>query len=218
LGSSFNTSKPFALFDHQIASISNGILTVSYPAGSAAPSVGALFGGAQICLPFTGGPERDATLSYDIRIPTGFSWVKGGKLPGLYGGVEPFSGGKHNAAGWSMRLMWRKNGVGEVYAYISTTNAYGDDLGRAAASMHWSADGEWHRVTEHVVLNTPGQVNGSVSLALDGTVYIVQSGLAVTTDDTRIGGLFFSTFFGGNDRSWAVKSTQHIDFRNFTVV
>ena len=56
-------------------------------------------------------------LSYEMAFEEGFDWVKGGKLPGLRGGLNSTgcSGGKL-ASGmdcFSARLMWRRNGNGE---------------------------------------------------------------------------------------------------------
>jgi hypothetical protein len=212
LGADF-AGKPFCLFKSQNATISTGTLTVTYPAGSSAPSAGAPYGGAQLCDAFAGGGARDATLSYDVRFPVGFQFVKGGKLPGMYGGVQPFSGGKHNPKGWSMRLMWRADGAAEVYGYISNTTGYGDSWGRG--NFSFQADGQWHHLTEHIHLNTPGQSDGYVTLAYDGTTHINQTGLAITTTDTPIDGLFFSTFYGGHDASWAPSADMHLDFANF---
>jgi hypothetical protein len=214
-GSRFDFSAAFCTFPHPLAAVADGVLTVTYPAGSSAPSAGAPYGGAQLCEPFATGPARSVTLTYEVRFPVGFQFVKGGKLPGIYGGVEPFSGGKHSSNGWSMRLMWRTGGAAEVYAYIATTSGYGDEYGKG--NFRWLADGRWHTVSETVTVNTPGANDGSVRLAYDGTVYITQTGLAVTRSQTPALGLFFSTFYGGHDSSWAPTADMHIDFRNFTM-
>jgi hypothetical protein len=211
-GSDF-AGKSFCHFKHQSTSLSAGVLTVTYPAGSSAPSAGAPYGGAQLCEAFAGGGARDATLSYDVRFPVGFQFVQGGKLPGMYGGVQPFSGGGHNPDGWSMRLMWRANGVAEVYGYISNSTGYGDSWGRG--SFSFQADGQWHHLSEHIHLNTPGQSDGSVTLSYDGSAHIRQTGLAITTTDTPIGGLYFSTFYGGHDSTWSPSDDMHIDFAGF---
>lgn len=68
------------------------VLKVNYPAGSYAP-VGTknnntgVKGGTE----FFTDPNHDtmyntALLSYDIAFDSSFDWVKGGKLPGIYGG------------------------------------------------------------------------------------------------------------------------------------
>jgi len=214
-GSGFQPGPAFCTFHQQNVSISAGVLTVNYPAGSTAPSMGPPFGGAQICEPFSSGPLTSATLTYRIRFPTDFQFVKGGKLPGLYGGTEPFSGGGHNASGWSTRLMWRAGGEGEIYAYIAGVSGYGLDLGRG--SFLWPADGQWHTVSLHVVVNSPGQSNGEAVLSLDGRVVVNSTGLEITTTGTPIGGLFFSSFYGGHDPSWSPSANMHIDFSNFSV-
>lgn len=212
-GSDFTASDAFCTFSHQMASVSDGVLAVTYPAGSTAPSMGPPYGGAQICEPFSSGPQTTATLRYQVRFPVGFQFVKGGKLPGLYGGVEPFSGGGHNPNGWSLRLMWRSGGAGEIYAYIAGVNGYGLDLGRGDFS--WPADGQWHAVSLQVVLNTPGEANGEAVLSLDGKVVIDTTGLSITDAAVPISGLFFSTFFGGHDPSWSPTAPMSADFAGF---
>jgi hypothetical protein len=213
-GPDFDARDAFCTFSDQVASISGTDLTVDYPAGSTAPSMGAPYGGAQICEPFSSGSQTSATLTYQVKFPIGFQFVQGGKLPGLYGGVEPFSGGGHNADGWSMRLMWRTNGAGEIYAYISGVTGYGLDLG--LGDFTWPADDQWQTVSLHVVLNTPGQSNGQAVLSLDGNAVIDATGLDITETGTPISGLFFSTFYGGHDPSWAPTAAMHLDFQDFS--
>lgn len=212
-GPSFDTRRAFCTFGHPQQTIADDVLSVRYPAGSSAQSDGPPYGGAQMCLPFAAGPVRHATLTYKVRFPLGFQFVKGGKLPGLYGGDEPFSGGEHNPNGWSLRLMWRTSGAAEIYAYTAATSGYGDEYGKG--NFAWKADGQWHTVTEKVALNTPGAADGRVTLAYDSTTYITQNNLDITTTDTPVGGLFFSTFYGGNENSWAPSADMHVDFADF---
>ena len=205
--------KTFCKFSHQHVTIAGSTLTVAYLKGSSAPSAGAPYGGAQLCVPFAGGSATDVTLSYDVRFPVGFQWVKGGKLPGVYGGKTPFSGGSHNAYGWSMRLMWRENGTAEVYGYISNSTGYGDDW--PGGGLAFQADGQWHHLAQHVHLNAPGKADGFVTLSYDGTIYINKTGLAITTTNTPVSGLYFSSFYGGHDTSWSPSVDMYIDFANF---
>lgn len=74
---------------------SNGsttVLKVKYPAGSYAPVAtkngnGGVAGGAEFYTePFDNTMYNTALLSYDIAFDNSFDFVKGGKLPGLYGG------------------------------------------------------------------------------------------------------------------------------------
>jgi hypothetical protein len=176
--------------------------------------MGPPYGGAQICEPLTAGPQTSATLTYKVRFPNSFEFIKGGKLPGLYGGVEPFSGGGHNASGWSTRLMWRPAGAGEIYAYLAGTSGYGLELGRG--DFFWPANGQWQTVSLHVVLNSPGRSNGLAVLSLNGKVVINAQGLDITNTATPIDGLFFSSFYGGHDPTWAPSAQMHLDFSDFS--
>jgi hypothetical protein len=190
-------------------------LQVSYPVNSASQramntdDTGG--GGAQAYLARTGGPLDEAWLAYDVRFPAGFRFVKGGKLPGLYGGTV--TAGRHipnGRNGFSTRYMWRAAGVGEVYAYLPTSVAHGTSIGRGAWT--WPT-GRWARVVQHVRLNTPGVADGLVEVWLDGARVLSSAGLTYRTVPTlRIEGVFFSTFFGGGDASWATPVEQAAQF------
>jgi hypothetical protein len=201
-------------FSHQNFVITDGTLTTFYPAGSSSPSAGSPFGGAQICVPFAAGPQTTVALTYQVKFPVGFQFVKGGELPGVFGGVEPFSGGSHNPDGWSMRLRWGRRGSGEIQAYTANTAGYGADYG--AGHFFWQADGRWHTVTEQVTVNSPGSANGSVTLTYDGRQVIDQTGIDVTNTNTPATGLYFSTFYGGHDSSWAPSADESISFAGFS--
>ena len=60
---------------------------------------------------------KSMIVSYELAFDSGFDWVKGGKLPGLRGGLNSTGcSGGNKATGldcFSSRLMWRKNGDGE---------------------------------------------------------------------------------------------------------
>ncbi len=197
-----------------------GVLRVHYPKGSAAPSVsrkeGVPLGGGQFYAGLDVPPQDSLRLSYDLRFADNFDFVKGGKLPGLFGGAGASGGNIPDGTdGFSTRLMWRREGQGEVYAYLPTSKGYGDSIGRGAWTFTPS---QWHTVEQEVVLNQPGQSDGQVRVWLDGNLVLQDSGLMFrTTDDLQLDGIFFSTFFGGGDRSWSTPKDTHIDFANFSV-
>ena len=71
----------------------------------------------------TGDPRRHigtaVRLEYEVFLPAGFDFVKGGKLPGLMGGPSGDCGGGADPDGcFSVRLMWRRDGAGEAYMYV----------------------------------------------------------------------------------------------------
>ena len=94
------------------------------------------------------------------------------------------------------------------------TNYYGDD-------EYWGAEaqpGQWHRVQHRVVLNTPGVANGILEAWLDGKkVLSDDTYLFRNTANIGINLFYFSTFYGGNDSSWAPSQDQYVFFDNFRI-
>ncbi|KAG2126842.1 hypothetical protein DEU56DRAFT_982875 [Suillus clintonianus] len=92
-------------------------LQLVYPAYSVNPSSkfpgGAEFNPTQLNL----SDAQNVTMEYSVFFPADFDWVKGGKLPGLYGGHTGCSGGAAAEDCFSTRLMWRQGGAGELYLY-----------------------------------------------------------------------------------------------------
>ena len=190
-----------------IAQNADGSITTCYLAGRAGP-------GAQAELQIASGPKDDYTLSYLVRFPVGFQWVLGGKLPGLCGG-QCWTGANNGPGGFTMRLMWRANGVGEVLLSDAVTTATGTDLGRGT-SFTFSADDQWHSLSEQVHLNTPGLTDGFITVTYDGVAYTF-TGLEIRTDSTQINGLMFCTFYGGGGPSSSPTTDQKMDYLAFGV-
>ena len=200
-------SGPFARF-----------LRVSYPKGSSSPrgsrAAGVKEGGGQFYGTLDSGPVDALFLRYYVRFQDDFDFVKGGKLPGFYGGTQ-VSGGRipDGTNGFSTRFMWRTAGQGEVYAYLPSSDKFGTSLGRGDFSF---TPGKWHCLEQQVVLNTPGAANGAVRAWLDGKpAYQNEQMLYRTVASLRIEGVLFSTFFGGGDSSWAPDKDLHADFAHF---
>jgi len=193
-------------------------LRVRFPQGSVSPSAtrdyGAPAGGMQAYLPRVDGPLDAAYLRYWVRFPADFAFARGGKLPGLWGGTQVSGGDEPDGDdGFSTRLMWRSGGDGEVYLYAPSRS--GDSLGRG--DWTWPTD-RWVCVEQQVVLNEPGSENGSVTVWLDGNQVHRTADLDYrSVADLKIEGIFFSTFFGGNERSWASPRDQYADFAGFSL-
>jgi hypothetical protein len=193
-------------------------LRVRYPRGASSPrgsrSAGVKPGGAQFYGTLPRGPVDAQYLRYYVRFAPGFDFVKGGKLPGLYGGTE-VSGGRipDGTNGFSTRFMWRTGGQGEVYAYLPSSTEFGTSLGRGSFSF---TPGKWHCLEQQVVLNDPGVANGIVRAWLDGALVYENRALVYrTARSLQIEGVFFSTFFGGGDASWAPNRDWTADFAHF---
>jgi hypothetical protein len=210
----FGASNLVAMTD---AKVSRRFVRVSYPAGSASATVarqyGKPVGGAQFYVRRLGGPydRNSMRLSYWVRFADDFPWVRGGKLPGLYGGMV--NNGKRipdGTNGFSTRYMWRTGGRGEVYAYLPTSKIHGTSLGQG----DWVFPrGTWIHLVQDLFLNHPGKADGEIKVSVQGKVVSVTSHLRFRdTPSLQIDGVFFSSFFGGDDPSWAPGRPTHADF------
>jgi hypothetical protein len=198
------------------------ILRVYYPANSASPTVtkkqGNPPGGTQFYAQLNLPPQDSLTLSYYVRFSENFDFVKGGKLPGLFGGVGNNGGDIPDGTdGFSTRYMWRKRGDGEIYAYLpSSKKNHGTSIGRGTWQF---VPGKWYHLEQKIILNEPGKNNGSIQVWVDDKKVLEQNGLMFRTTDTlKVDGILFSTFFGGGDSSWATRQDVYADFADFSVL
>lgn len=195
-------------------------LRVGFPKGSVDPGgvarLGTPLGGAGVRLP-TAPVAGDCVWSgYRIRFPADFSFMKGGKLPGLAGGTSN-TGGKipNGRDGFSARYMWRAMGVGEVYAYLPDSVEWGTSLGRGTWKF---LRGPWNRIEQVVRLNQPGHKDGYIAVWLNGVLVFEQSGLRFRdVPELRVDTFLLETFFGGNALDWASDHDTYIDFKDFSV-
>ncbi|KAL3894029.1 MAG: hypothetical protein SGCHY_005506 [Lobulomycetales sp.] len=165
---------------------------------------------------------------YDVFFQRDFDFNLGGKLPGLYGGSPSRCTNPPDC--FSTRLMWRRNGEGELYAYLdrngqgddycnappysSCTGGHGDSLGRGS----WTFQRErWETLCQVTKLNSPGQRDGSIQISVNGEVRIDMKGLFIRNPGVGFGGIAFHTFFGGSPLHWASPRTQYTYFRNIRV-
>jgi len=194
----------------------NQALAVQYPQGQ----FGTSETGAQWKLLFDQSYES-VRLTYRMQFHAPFDFVKGGKLPGLIGGQGNTGGGIPTGTdGWSARMMWRSKGNAVQYVYHpDQPNNYGEDL-------PWSIDqqsiqflpGQWHEVVHEIQMNTPGQNDGRITCWFDGVKALETEAMRFRDiDDFAIDGLYFSTFFGGSNSSWATTKDEAIWFDDFQI-
>ena len=175
--------------------------------------------------------QEEITLRYSTRFHTPYEFVKGGKMPGLFGGAVHCGGGADAAelGCFSTRLMWRREGEGELYLYAPYTQAdgfcdrdgyhcnfdYGHGVSRGSFNFH---PGQWQTIEERVKLNTPGQLDGKFMLFIDGALVIDLDDVNYRqVDSIKLMGMHFNTFFGGSDSSWYPSTNQYIDFKDFAI-
>nr|WP_298413542.1 hypothetical protein [uncultured Halomonas sp.] len=210
----WGTRENIEVLSPQQSGLSETALRVHYPAGTSSPSDNGK-GGAGFFATIDGLSESTRScLQYKVRFEPGFDFVKGGKLPGLYGGAAP-SGGEEVTGdeGFSIRFMWREDGQGELYEYVVKDADYGKSVGRGSWTF---PTGQWVTIEQEVILNDPGQKNGIARVWIDGAPVLEQQNIVYRTNDhVYADGLMFSTFFGGHGEEWRTPRDQVADFSDF---
>ncbi|KAI7827002.1 hypothetical protein BC939DRAFT_446468 [Gamsiella multidivaricata] len=126
-----------------------------------------------------------------------------------------------------MRLMWRPNGLGEVYAYVPAdaksslcqtpevlcNDQYGKSIGRG---LIYFTPGTWTHIDMVMVLNEPaGNQNGTLQVYQNGNLLISMNNIPYrSTGMVGFQGLMFSSFFGGSDSSYATPVDTSVYFKN----
>ncbi|WEF29643.1 hypothetical protein PYR66_08000 [Klebsiella aerogenes] len=201
-----------------------GAFRVYYPAGSFDPqsmkNKHLPYGGMNFkWTPFYNKKRDCVIVQYAVRFPKSFDFVKGGKLPGLYGG-NGNTGGKipNGYDGFSVRLLWEENGMGRVYAYLPQTDKK-KKWGVGLSGPPWFyTRGKWQSITLKIKLNTVNIHDGIVKLWVDNRLVLDRRDIFFRrTRDLKIDGVLFSTFFGGNNSSFAPMELQYIDFKNIKI-
>jgi hypothetical protein len=184
-------------------------LRVAYPKGSYDPAAvrtaGAPLGGAQFRTPFDRmnvSVGDSVGIRYRLTLDDNFQFVRGGKLPGLYGG-RANTGGKvpNGTDGFSVRFGWQTEGLGALLAYLPTSAKWGTVFGLG----HWRlVPGRTIELAVFVRLNTPGLHDGVVAAWADDALVVYAPDVVFRTATAlRIDGFYFSTFFGGSTPDWA---------------
>ncbi|MEM9015872.1 MAG: polysaccharide lyase [Verrucomicrobiota bacterium] len=155
-----------------------------------------------------------ASLSYDVKFESDFDFSRGGKLPGL-APEKPVAGGKPmHPAGWSARPMWREEGLLTSYTYHQQKpDRHGDYMRSDRILLE---RGRYQAVTVVVKVNSdPGKRDGYVEVHLDGVLRVAHRELEFQNaeegaegTESGISRIHFTTFHGGNSKSWAPKDDE----------
>ncbi len=191
----------------------NRALRVTYKANQIGGSSASVF-----TYPIPGGPHTQLWLQYKVMFDSNFTWVKGGKLPGLagYNGTKP-TGCVNNSLldGFSARFMWRENGNGFLYLYNPVKQ---DECGDYSPLASFFTKGRWYTITSFVELGTANQYNGAVTTYIDGKEVARVSGLMLRNSaSVSIDKFLFETFFGGSTTDWAPTSDQYSYFDDISI-
>jgi hypothetical protein len=209
------------------------VLEVLYPKGTFGNE-----GGAKWNIKFDQSYE-EYTFEYKLRAPKDFDFVRGGKLPGLFGGSGPAGGASTaEADGFSVRTMWRELGVLCQYVYhmdkdetkkwgadfiwtsrqdknMPITKEMWKDMNIPRDDRIYLTPDTWHTLKTYVKMNTPGHEDGKIICWFNG-VEVVNLNMRFRKDMSfGIDQFKFTTFFGGNDETWATKKDEKLYFKDF---
>ncbi len=142
------------------------------------------------------GKARAACLSYAVYLPETFSFGKGGRLPGLMGGTNTSTDEAEMArSAISTRYTWSQTGAGNVLL-----QSPGSPDGRTIAAANEAFPlprGKWTDLDQEVILNTPGEKNGTLRVWLDGKLVLNRTGVVYRTrPDVTLSGVLAETNAG----------------------
>ncbi|MCE2596873.1 hypothetical protein K6Y31_19025 [Motilimonas cestriensis] len=192
----------------------NPVLRVKYEAGQVGGGSASVFN-----YTLAEANHEQLWLQYKVRFDDNFTWVKGGKLPGLAGwdsGQKP-TGCVTNSLldGFSARFMWRENGHALSYQYSPVKQEYCGDYD---STYKFFKQGEWYTISTHVSLNNIGQSDGTIVAYIDGKQVLSLVGLTLrTNENVKINKLLFETFFGGSSSDWAPATAQYSYFDDIII-
>jgi hypothetical protein len=166
-------------------------------------------------------PKSQATLEYDINFDPQFEWVKGGKLPGVRGGDRKITTTgcvvPQPKDAWSFRLMWRQNARISMYMYDQERTVRNERCGLSRESKDWLlTKGVWHRLKLHVKVNSNATAkDGIAQLFVNNSLILERKGIQwYSKGYVPVSYVYFSSFYGGNDKTWAPSKKTFIKFRN----
>lgn len=185
-------------------------LEIAYPAGSIDPAavlkLSRPMGGVGFRIPtsdFSYLRSDKLGFTFSVRFSEDFDFRRGGKLHGIYGG-RANTGRKipNGEDGFSVRVVWKENGYGAVYAYLPTSkNGFGTLFGIRSWQFVPNKDTE---LSLWIRLNQPHRNDGEIALWVNNKMVMHQADLTFrTSHDLKIDGFLGNTFFGGSDPSWA---------------
>lgn len=178
------------------------VMRIWYPKGSWSPGSVRPGGMLMFVYPYKSHPQKDknnpvsavsAVLEYEVYFPADFDFVKGGKLMGLSGGQGNgvgCGGGADPAWCFNARVMWRRDGWGEIYLYVpegmqapdfctrhprcSGTKIQPCTVCNFAKGVSFARGGfvfqtgQWNKIYVNVTLNTPNVTDGSIEVRHNG--------------------------------------------------
>lgn len=154
---------------------------------------------------------KHLTLSFDVKFCEDFDFEKGGKLHGV-GPDKPITGGfSGEKLGWSVRILFKPHGHVASYIYHPEMKGmYGESI---TSKVPVFKPGLLHKIKLEVKLNTTEKTHdGYVKIYVDERLQVMHKNLSfylANEYEQLISNLLFSTFYGGNNISFAPKNSDN---------
>lgn len=206
----------------------NEVLKVEYPAGSWSPSTDPKGGMSIYVSPRSFFPTDKVNLSFQLAFDETFSWIKGGKILGLWIGDIGASGGNHIEDGASIRISWISQGKAIAYLYVPENQYQGFKNIPGYVDNHpfgisiWKEEFQlqphmtWNNITVAVKLNEK-DYDGFLELTINNVTRNYDKMNWRNDKNLKINGIMMNTFFGGNDVSWATPRTTWTYYKSFAI-
>ena len=112
-------------------------------------------------------------------------------------------------------LMWSEGNKIIVYFYhMDMKGRWGDVI----YTNKVFSTGKWHRLTQHLKMNSGKKFNGTMEVWVDGEKVVDNTKVRYRLAPLgEIDSFYFSTFHGGNTKDWAPKNDSYIYFDDFKV-
>jgi hypothetical protein len=108
--------------------------------------------------------KTHACLTYQVQFPAGFDFQRGGRLPGLGGGIGGVAGNDAFAA----PVVWRNNGTGGSVVRFAKEGTSPIVVPETQDTPF--AKGRWIKIEQEIVLNAPKAADGIVRVWADGVL------------------------------------------------
>lgn len=180
-------------------------------------------GSARVISASTIPVQKTYRLAQSIYLEPGWDWggdaSQGGKLGFGFGGGTSPSGGSVDYAGFTARIMWRGQLDGTakigIYSYAADRpKQYGEDI---LIENYLAPIGEWINLIIEIQTNSSiSSYDGRMRIWLDGEEVLDKQnvGWQLAGGEPSIDSLFYSSFYGGSDSSWAPDTTTYAKVRN----
>jgi hypothetical protein len=199
-----------------IARLENGpapaAITVRLPKGSTTPQ-GSPHGGMSFPWDPRGVQGKTAAcLGYSVLLPADFAFGRGGTLPGIRG-AEPDASASDT---FTARMAWREQGLGG--ATLRVTSAGETRSVRAEGESFPFPRGQWVKLEQEVVLNTPKAADGVLRVWVEGSLALERTGLVFRArPGVTVTGVAADVYYGTPDGGAPAPADTKISLTPFDI-